>query len=239
MKIYPLSWMVVTMLVTQGCAATGQPLAIDAGHSSLHPGAISASGAPEFGFNAALAGMISDVISASGTAVIRIGHDGSMENLKKRTLVANQSAAKFFLSVHHDSVQPRYLSQWQWQGEIRQHSDYAAGFSLFVSRKNPYLQQSLQCAVAIGAALKEQGFKPSPHHAENIPGEGREWADRENGVYFYDDLVVLKTAAMPAMLLEAGVIVNREEELAIQKPEMRNTIALAVKSGLQNCGIIN
>lgn len=87
--------------------------------------------------------------------------------------------------------------------------------------------------------MREKGLQPSPHHAENIQGENREWADKENGVYFYDDLIVLKTAAMPAVLLEAGVIVNKEEEQAVQTPERRNIIATAIEAGLINCGVIN
>ncbi len=219
--------------------ADEEPLAIDAGHSWAHPGSTSATGEPEFMFNSALAQTVSDFLTAHGNSVLRIGHDGKMDNLKKRTAIANQGGAKFFLSLHHDSVQPRYLKDWQWQGVTHQYSDYAAGFSLFVSRKNPYSQASLHCASAIGGLLREKGLHPTPHHAENIQGENREWADKENGVYFYDDLIVLKTAAMPAVLLEAGVIVNKEEELAVQQPERRNTIATAIENGLRNCGIIN
>lgn len=219
--------------------AAAELLVIDVGHSSFRSGATSATGASEFEFNAALTGTVADLLSASGYRVMQIGADGTMQNLKKRTAIANDMGAKFFLSIHHDSVQPRYLKSWVWQEATRQYSDYASGFSLFVSRKNPDLSTSLHCAMAIGAALKAQGFKPSPHHAEAISGENREWADRENGVYFYDDLVVLKTAAMPAVLLEAGVIVNREEEQNLQKPEMRNFIATAIEKGLRNCGVIN
>jgi N-acetylmuramoyl-L-alanine amidase len=229
---------VMVFLSKEGIADT-ELLAIDVGHSHARPGVISSTGIPEFEFNAALAGTVSDFLSAQGNPVIQIGSDGNMESLPKRTFIANEANAKFFLSIHHDSVQPKYLSDWIWQDEIRQYTDYAAGFSLFVSRKNPNLAASLQCATAIGMALKEKGLQPSPHHAENIAGENREWADRENGVYFYDDLIVLKTAAMPAVLLEAGVIVNREEEKNIQTPEMRNIIAAAIENGLRHCGVIN
>lgn len=229
----------LTLSMSPNAVADEEPLAIDAGHSWAHPGSTSASGEPEFMFNTALAQIVSDFLTAHGNSVLRIGHDGKMDNLKKRTAIANQAGAKFFLSLHHDSVQPRYLKNWESDGATRQYSDYAAGFSLFVSRKNPYSEVSLRCARAIGTLLREKGLRPTPHHAENIQGENRDWADKENGVYFYDDLIVLKTAAMPAVLLEAGVIVNKEEELAVQTPERRNTMAAAIETGLRNCGIIN
>ena len=213
-------------------------MAIDVGHSNTSPGAISARGVPEFEFNAALAKVIRDTLSLRGTPVLSIGDDGTMVDLRLRTRTAADGGATFFLSIHHDSADARYLQPWEWQGERRSYTDQFSGFSLFVSRKNPQVEASLHCASAIGAALKEQGFHATLHHAESIPGENREWADQSNGVYYYDDLVVLKTAAMPAVLLEAGVIVNRDEEQAIQRPEMRSAISAAVERGLIACGVI-
>ncbi len=42
-----------------------------------------------------------------------------------------------------------------------------------------------------------------------------ELIDEEAGVYRYDHLIVLHSAHMPAVLLEAGSIVNRQEELEL------------------------
>jgi N-acetylmuramoyl-L-alanine amidase len=47
----------------------------------------------------------------------------------------------------------------------------------------------------------------------------RELVDATNGVYRYDQLIVLRTTQMPAVLLEAGSIVNRKEELELAKPD--------------------
>ena len=213
-------------------------VAIDVGHSHKHPGATSARGVPEFEFNAALAKVIRGALSLRGTPVVSIGDDGVMVDLQLRTTTAADGGATFFLSIHHDAAQPQYFQRWEWQGAERSYADQFSGFSLFVSRKNPNVEASLQCASLIGASLKEQGLHPTPHHAERIPGESREWADQGNGVYYYDELVVLKTATMPAVLLEAGVIVNRHEELALQQPEMRSAISAAVERGLIACGAI-
>ena len=67
-------------------------------------------------------------------------------------------------------------------------------------------------------------FLPTLHHAEKIPGEGRKLMDKDLGLYEFDDLIVLKTAAMPAVLLECGVIVNRSEEASLQTPEIQHRI---------------
>ena len=56
----------------------------------------------------------------------------------------------------------------------------------------------------------------------------RELVDREAGVYRYDQLIVLKSTQMPAVLMEAGSIVNRSEELLLATPEHEAIMAGAV-----------
>jgi N-acetylmuramoyl-L-alanine amidase len=221
------------------CLGEATPLvAIDIGHSKSYPGAISARGKTEFEFNVAMAEAIRQELASRHARSLTIGEDGTMDELPRRTAAAEAAGATFFLSVHHDSAQPRYIETWKWNGVEQRFTDRFSGFSLFVSRRNPQPGASLLCARKIGAALKGAGLAFSPHHAEDIPGEGREWADRDAGVYYYDDLVVLKTAKSAAVLLEAGVIANRADEEALQDPAMRGRIAGAVVRGLSECGAL-
>jgi N-acetylmuramoyl-L-alanine amidase len=88
---------------------------------------------------------------------------------------------------------------------------------------------SLKSANLLGEAMSARGFAPTLHHAEKIPGEGRNPINKDLGLYEFDDLVVLKTAAMRAMLLEYGVIINRGEEGSLQRPEIQQRIADAFK----------
>ena len=69
---------------------------------------------------------------------------------------------------------------------------------------------------------------PTLHHAETIPGERREVLDKKLGIYRFDDLVVLKSARMPAVLVEAGVIVNRNEELLLRSADHQKKLASAL-----------
>jgi N-acetylmuramoyl-L-alanine amidase len=219
------------------CAAAAPPvIAIDTGHSKENPGATSARGVPEFAFNAALAEAVRQTLSSRGVRVVDIAGDGDMPLLHTRTAAARGSGATFFLSIHHDSGQPQFLEPWAWEGGAGSHIDRFSGFSLFVSRLNPQLATSLRCASRIGAALRREGFHPTPHHAERIRGESKQWADRQNGVYYFDNLAVLKSAGMPAVLLEAGVILNRADELVLQDPATRERIAAAIDGGLAECG---
>lgn len=208
-------------------------VAVDVGHFLAEPGVLSARGRPEFEFNRALALDLRDALEARGDRVRLIGAAGDAAVLSRRTAAAH--GASLLLSVHHDSVQPHYLEEWDHAGETRRFSDRFAGFSLFVSRRNPDPAASLACASAIGAALRAAGFAPSLYHAEPIPGESKPFADRLNGVHYFDNLVVLHTATQPAVLLEAGVIVNRAEELRLGEPATRQRIAGAVAAGVRKC----
>ena len=208
-------------------------IAIDVGHYLEEPGAISARGRPEFEFNLNLARAIEAVLKARGHATKLIGADGKMKDLWRRPLEANGS--DLFISVHHDSAQEKYLMPWVYEGVERRYSDMFSGYSLFVSRENPDWEKSLRCASAIGAALKSAGFKPSLYHANPILGENRPFADKDNGVHYFEHLAVLRHATMPALLFEAGVIVNRGEEINMSAKNIQKRIAAGIADGIKAC----
>lgn len=213
-------------------------IAIDVGHSLKSQGSTSARGNPEFLFNQKLASSLHSILERGGIQSFMIGAQGDAVDLFGRTATAENQAATFFVSIHHDSVQEKYLSTWEFEGKTRQYSDQFSGYSVFVSRKNPNLEKSLDCAKAIGSALQRNGFQPATHHNEPIPHENRPWADREAGVSYYDDLIVLKTASMPAVLVEAGVIVNRDDELKLMQDETRSKLAVSIATGLNQCKVL-
>jgi N-acetylmuramoyl-L-alanine amidase len=152
-----------------------------------------------------------------------IGERGDYAVLHHRTRDA--AGAALFVSIHHDSVKERLLPL----------AGRFAGFSLFVSRRNPEPEKSLRCASAIGREMRAAGFTASRYHADPVLGENRPFADEENGVHFYDNLAVGHTAKMPALLVEAGVIVNAAEEARLRDPALRHRIARAIADGVRAC----
>lgn len=217
-------------LIGAGGAAT---IAIDVGHYTAEPGAISARGRPELEFNRDLAAEIAAALRMFGHSARTIGADGGMRDLWRRTRAA--AGADFFISVHHDSTQARFQSAWLFEGSEQRYSDRFAGFSLFVSREGRTWRPALKCASAIGSALVKAGFAPSLYHADPVVGENRPFADRANGVHYFDHLAVLRHAAMPAVLFEAGVIVNRDEELRLRDGAIQKRIAASVAVGIDEC----
>jgi N-acetylmuramoyl-L-alanine amidase len=208
-------------------------IAIDVGHYLEKPGVISARGVTEFEYNLRLAREIDVALKHAGHRTLLIGDDGLSDVLSRRAPRA--SGMDLFISIHHDSVQPRFLAVWEYEGETLNYSDRFAGFSLFVSRLNSHTEAGLRCASAIGAALRGAGLTPSRYHADPILGENRPFADEANGVHYFDNLAVLKTASIPALLFEAGVIVNRDEEMRLREPATRRRITESIVSAVGSC----
>ena len=198
-------------------------MAIDVGHYYDDPGVFSASGRPEFEYNLDLAFLIEKSLRESGLQVRMIGERGDYSVLHYRTRAAQ--GADLFLSVHHDSVRQYLLPK----------ADRFAGFSLFVSRRNPHVDKSLACASAIGSEMRSSGFTPSRYHADPVIGENRPFADEENGVHYYDNLAIAHTGRLPSVLLEAGVIVNPAEDERMRDPNVQEKIARAVARGVRAC----
>ncbi len=210
-------------------------VAIDVGHSLARSGAVSARGLVEFEFNRRLAQALASALQRQHVRVVLIGERGDIDGLTERTAAAAAAGAGLLLSIHHDSVQPQYLQSWQVDGRERRYSDRFSGYSLLISRRNPEPEQSLACAQRIGASMRAAGWQPSLHHAEPIEGESRPLADPANGIYWFDNLAVLRTASSPAVLLEAGIIVNRADEQKLDDPQQQQRMAAPVAEGVRDC----
>ncbi|KTB95719.1 N-acetylmuramoyl-L-alanine amidase family protein [Pseudomonas syringae] len=198
---------------------------VDAGHTRAHPGATGASGRVEHLYNLDLSSAVARNLQAGGDRVTRTGADNLDIALADRPNA--EPGANLFVSIHHDSMQ----QSWIDAGRRREFK----GYSIFVSTLNPHYQQSLACAKAIGEKLLAAGETPSLYHVTPIKGENRPFIDQRLGIHRFDDLIVLKTAPMPAVLIEAGVIANPDEEPRLQDPATIAKIAKAISQGVMAC----
>lgn len=214
--------------------ASGCLIAVDIGHYRDSPGETSARGIPELEFNAALAHEVSRHLDAAGIAHVLINTEGDISELAERPRRAARAGASLLLSLHHDSVQDQYKTRWVWQGVERAHSEVFSGFGLFVSGRNPQLEESERVARDIADGLLGRGLAPSLHHAEAIAGENRPLLDSGRGLYRFDELAVLRLATMPAVLIEAGIIVNRDDEPLIASAPYRAAFAQAMADASAN-----
>ncbi|MFZ0349227.1 MAG: N-acetylmuramoyl-L-alanine amidase [Pseudolabrys sp.] len=123
----------------------------------------------------------------------------------------------------------RFLEKWDYNGKAKTFSNRFNGHSIFVSDDNLDPKDGLLFGGMLGQQLKARGLQYTPHYTEKFMGRWqRTLLDADAGVYRYDTLFVLKKTQMPAVLLEAGTIANRDEELVIASPERRQLISAAV-----------
>jgi N-acetylmuramoyl-L-alanine amidase len=82
--------------------------------------------------------------------------------------------------------------------------------------------------------MKAQGLQYAKQYTEPIMGRYQHpLLNKETGIYSYDELVVLRKTRMPAALLEAGSIINRDEELKMSSPERRDVISSGVTAAVK------
>ncbi|WP_342735874.1 N-acetylmuramoyl-L-alanine amidase [Bradyrhizobium sp. B117] len=210
-------------------------IVVDVGHTPDAYGALSARNDPEFGFNFVLAKLITARLKSEGFVGTRLlVTDGKARpSLFKRVSAANDSRTDLFLSIHHDSVPDKLLETWEFDGAKSYFSDRFSGHSLFVSQQNPHFATSLLLARMIGRQLKEQGLHYASQYTLPVMGRyRRQLLDKDVGVYRYDGLIVLSRTRSAAVLLEAGSIINRDEEMELNSSERQEMIARAVAAGV-------
>jgi N-acetylmuramoyl-L-alanine amidase len=216
------------------CKRASFRILIDVGHTPEDPGAISAHGNPEYGYNLNLANVAMTQLIDAGfrQTTLLLAKGKGYGQLAQRAEIANRVAPDLLLSIHHDSTRERYIRRWEFAGVERNYSDKFSGHSLFVSLKNRFYKQSVDFAKLLGRELASAGLTFTPQHAEDIPTARLPLVDAELGVYRYDNLVVLKDVRAPAVLFEAGLIINRKDELILSTPERRSLLAKAISSAV-------
>jgi N-acetylmuramoyl-L-alanine amidase len=211
-------------------------IVLDVGHTAESEGATSARNVTEFVFNLRLAQRIEEKLKAEGFPETRllVTEGKARPSLVKRVAAANNLNASLFLSIHHDSVPNSFLEDWEFEGKKSHFSDRFSGYSVFVSRNNPDFKTSLSFAELVAKEMKAQGLQYARQYSQAIMGRYQHpLLNKETGVYSYDKLIVLKSTRMPAVLLEAGSIINRDEELKMETPERRDIISGAVVAAVK------
>ena len=233
--MYCLSFLIFVTTISGDCWAEDFIIAIDIGHTTNSPGAISARGVPEYLFNQNIGTLLHKQLQQDKRfkRSFIINETGDDISLSARAAIANQQGAHLLVSIHHDSVQPKDLSQWLCQGRMMDHCDKFTGYSIFYSEINRSPLNSLIFAVILGSEMLQSRFCPTLHHAETFTGGDKDLVDKTRGIYKYNNLVVLKEANMPAVLFECGIIKNRNEELQLGDPQYQHKIVAALFNAIK------
>ena len=220
-----------TQAAAEHCNKSAFRVVVDVGHTVDVPGAMSARGVPEYAFNLQLAHDVKQALIDAGfeQTVLLITATAPWRGLFERAARANAMHADLFIAIHHDSVPDNLKHIWEYAGLKNEFNDDYPGYALFISNDNADPAASLKFASLLGHELEARGLHYTPHYTDAIMGHRRRiLVDAEAGVYRYDQLIVLRATRMPAVLLEAGSIVNRQEELELATPDRRALTSAAV-----------
>ena len=210
---------------------------LDVGHTVDVPGAMSARNVPEYAFNLQLSQDVDKALLDAGfeKTMLMITAKAPPYGLVERASRANAMQADLFIAIHHDSVPDNLLRSWEYEGQQNSYNDDYPGYALFVSYDNGDRKGSLEFGHLLGKALQADGLQYTPHYTQALMGHyRRDLIDADAGVYRFDQLVVLKITRMPAVLLEAGSIINRPEELELGTPERRAKTSAAIVSAVED-----
>src|SRR5689334_11197921 len=111
-------------------------VALDIGHTPSHPGAISATGIPEYEFNKQVVARIKAALADTDTIEPYVIRSSDELTLPGRARLAAEHNAELFIAIHHDSAQDKYLHAWDVNGKAQRYSDEFSGYGVFVSQKN-------------------------------------------------------------------------------------------------------
>jgi N-acetylmuramoyl-L-alanine amidase len=221
--------------VSENCPRSTFRVVVDVGHTLDVPGAMSARGVPEYAFNLQLAREVKQALVDAGfeQAVLLITGTAPWRGLFERAARANAMHADLFIAIHHDSVPDNLKQIWEYAGQKNEFNDDYPGYAIFISNDNADRAGSLLFGSILGHELERRNLHYTPHYTLALMGHRRRvLVDAEAGVYRYDQLIVLRQTRMPAVLLEAGSIVNRQEELELATPERRVLTSAAIAAAV-------
>ena len=222
---------------SDNCTRATFRVVVDVGHTADVPGAMSARGVPEYAFNLQLARQVKQALVDAGfeQTVLLITATAPWRGLFERAVRANAMHADLFIAIHHDSVPDNLKQIWEYAGQKKEFNDNYPGYAIFISNENADRAGSLLFGSMLGHELERRELHYTPHYTLALMGHRRRiLVDADAGVYRYDQLIVLRTTRMPAVLLEAGSIVNRQEELELSTLERRSLTSAAIAAAVAN-----
>ena len=220
-------------------------IVFDPGHSYAKPGSISFTGENETQYNDTI---LSQILGLDWSSFnIKTTRDPgknispdllkqfALDELSFRPKYANALRANLFISLHHDSTQLSYLRKNNSKGYAINEafkSKHSVGFTIFVSSQNPRYNESLRFAQIVAKKLIAIGRTPSTHHAEDIPNEGYRYLDQPLGI-FDSRFLVLRQAEMPAVLIEVGVLPDKDDLELVTRVEFQKAFSQVIKTSIQ------
>jgi len=215
-------------------------IAVDAGHGGVDPGAIGHGGTREKDVTLAIARALAERINADpGMHAILTRNRDEFVELRDRIARARAAHADLFVSVHADSIVDRSISGASVY-VLSVHGASSEAAKVLADRENAAdlmggvpLDDSPLGAVLIDAA-QDQIVGMSASAAERVMSALEGVGEIRKAQVQRAGFVVLKSPAIPSMLVETAYISNPGEERRLRSTEQQARLAEAIASGVRS-----
>jgi N-acetylmuramoyl-L-alanine amidase len=218
--------------------ARGRPIVvIDAGHGGRDPGARSVSGEiDEKDLTLALARELRDDLVKRGRVRVAMTRDDDRYlTLDDRAAVARRLNAGLFVSLHMDSA-PNPLARG---ASVYSLSDIASDeeAARFAAAENRGAAAADGAVGSVQAILSDLAMRTqmsaSAELATRLVNKSADRFELRPEPHRFASFHVLRRAATPAVLFEAGYVSNTDDEALLRSPEHRSAIALALAQAIE------
>jgi N-acetylmuramoyl-L-alanine amidase len=217
---------------------TIRTVVLDAGHGGHDVGAIGRKlRLYEKHITLSIAKRVRDILQESGMKVILTREGDRFIALSKRADIANDNKADLFVSIHINASRSRTLKGFECYFLSNATDDNARALEAFEDAslklgEGASAQRSRQLDKTLWDMTLTENRRESSELAGYICNSvDKSYAMNTRGVRsarFY----VLKHTRMPSVLVEAGYISNRYEEMKLKEPRFQDRIADAVAEGI-------
>jgi N-acetylmuramoyl-L-alanine amidase len=215
-------------------------VAVDAGHGGVDPGAIGRGGTREKDVTLAIARSLAERINSEPgmRAVLTRNRDEFVE-LWDRIARARAAHADLFISVHADSIRDRSISGASVY-VLSVHGASSEAARVLADRENsadlmggiPMDGNAALGAVLVDAA-QDQIIGMSASAAERVMSALEGVGEIRKAQVQRAGFVVLKSPAIPSMLVETAYISNPGEERRLRSTEQQSRLAEAIATGVR------
>lgn len=249
--VVPLDFVKGRMVETFGLPRTAAPparptqrytitkIVIDPGHGGGDPGAISSHGVKEKDVVLDISKRLKKELTARGIEVVMTRDRDKFVSLNRRTQLANNSGADFFVSIHSNAARAKGVNGFEVYYLSNAIDDNARAIeaaensSLKVEESSFYYKNT-----ALEATLWDLVYTENREESIELARNITEAVDhstsfKNRGIKsarFY----VLKGTQIPSVLVEVGFISNSSDEKKLTSPSYKQAIACAIAKGILN-----
>lgn len=213
-------------------------IVLDTGHGGKDAGAVGrAYGTKEKDLALTLSKKVKSMLEASGIRVIMTRNDDTFVSLQNRAAMANRSDADLFVSIHINASKSRNMRGFECYYLSNATDDNARALAAFedsslkLSESSDAMRSSQLDKTLWDMSLTENRAESAELAGYICSSVGSSLAVKNRGVRaarFY----VLKNTNIPSVLVEAGYLSNRLEELQLRDTAVLDRLAEAIVRGI-------